>query len=59
MDLAISIIALVVAGLALLIAILSNDTQQHFHARSECNRVIGLDGVERDSWSFTSGIATP
>lgn len=55
MTLTIAIFALLVACLALIITILSSSTQQHFYANSECCRVIGRDGQERDSWSFTSG----
>lgn len=55
MTLAIAIFALFVASLALIITILSTSTQQHYYAYSQCSRVIGRDGQERDSWSFTSG----
>ena len=55
MTLTIAIFSLLVASLALIITILSSSTQQHFYADSQCSRVIGRDGQERDSWSFTSG----
>lgn len=55
MTLTIAIFSLLVASLALVITILSSSTQQHFYAHSQCSRVIGRDGQERDSWSFTSG----
>lgn len=55
MTLTIAIFSLLVASLALIITILSSSTQQHFNAHSQCSRVIGRDGQERDSWSFTSG----
>lgn len=55
MTLTIAIFSLFVASLALIITILSSSTQQHFYAHSQCSRVIGRDGQERDSWSFTSG----
>jgi hypothetical protein len=55
MTLTIAIFSLLVASLALIITILSSSTQQHFYAHSQCSRVIGRDGQERDSWSFTSG----
>ncbi len=55
MTLTIAIFSLLVASLALIITILSSSTQQHFHTHSQCSRVIGRDGQERDSWSFTSG----
>lgn len=54
MTLTIAIFALLVASLALIITILSSSTQQHFYAHSQCSRVIGRDGQERDSWSFSS-----
>lgn len=31
--------------------------QQHFYAYSSCRRVVGTDGQQRESWSFTSGRA--
>ena len=55
MTLTIAILSLLVASLALIITILSSSTQQHFYAHSQCSRVIGRDGQERDYWSFTSG----
>lgn len=55
MAFTIAIFALFVASLALIITILSSSTQQHFYAHSQCSRVIGRDGQERDFWSFTSG----
>lgn len=55
MTLTIAIFALLVASLALIITVLGSSTQQHFYAHSQCSRVIGRDGQERDSWSFTSG----
>jgi hypothetical protein len=32
-------------------------TTQHFYAAIRCSQVIGLDGKERDSYSFDSGRA--
>ncbi len=55
MTLYIAVFALFVASLALIITILSSSTQQHFYAHSQCSRVIGRDGQERDSCSFSSG----
>ncbi len=55
MILYIAVFALFVASLALIITFLSSSTQQHFYAHSQCSRVIGRDGQERDSWSFSSG----
>ncbi len=55
MTLTIAIFALFVASFALIITLLSASTQQHFYAHSQCSRVIGQDGQEHDSWSFTFG----
>ncbi len=55
MTLTVAIFALLVASLALIITVLGSSTQQHFYAHSQCSRIIGRDGQERDSWSFTSG----
>lgn len=55
MTLTIAIFALFVASFALIITIRSASIKQHFYAHSKCSRVIGRDGQERDSWSFTSG----
>lgn len=51
----VSLIALGVSLLALFITITSGSTEQHFYAHSQCSRVLGQDGQERDSWSFSSG----
>lgn len=55
MTLTIAIFALFVASFALIITLLSASTQKQFYAHSQCSRVIGRDGQERDSWSFSSG----
>lgn len=57
MDLLISSLALVVALIALAVTLPSQQTQQHYHAHTECRRVIGHDGRERDQWSFSGGWA--
>ena len=57
MSLVISILALFVALIALAATLASRQTQQHFHAYTDCRRVIGHDGRERDQWSFSGGWA--
>jgi CDP-diacylglycerol pyrophosphatase len=57
MDLLISSLALVVALIALAVTLASQQTQQHYHAHTECRRVIGHDGRKRDKWSFSGGWA--
>lgn len=54
MHLVISSIALVIALAALAVTLASKQTQQHFSAYSECRRVVGHDGQERDEWSFSA-----
>jgi hypothetical protein len=54
MTLTIAIFALLAASLALIVTILGSSTQQHFYVHSQCSRVIGLNGQERDSRSFSS-----
>lgn len=54
MDTIIASIALTVALVALVVILASKQTRQHFHAYSECRRVVGIDGKERDDWSFSA-----
>lgn len=53
----ISSLALVVALISLSVTLASRQTQQHFHVHTECRRVVGHDGRERDQWSFSGGWA--
>ncbi|EIF32001.1 hypothetical protein BCh11DRAFT_07568 [Burkholderia sp. Ch1-1] len=57
MDIVISTAALVIALVALCVTVASRQTRQHFYAYSQCCRVIGPDGQERDQWSFSSSRA--
>lgn len=50
----ISSLALVVAVAALAVTLASSQTQQHFHAYSECRCVVGHDGQKRDEWLFSA-----
>lgn len=54
MDISIASVALAVALVALAVVLASKQTRQHFHAYSECRRVVGMDGKERDDWSFSA-----
>ncbi len=55
MELIISMAALVVALAALIVTLTSQQTRRHFHAYSECRRVVGQGGEELDQWSFSAG----
>jgi len=49
-----AILAVLLAATWVLISIVA---RPHWNAGTSCSRVIGPDGVECDSWSFTAGYA--
>lgn len=49
-----SILALVIAILALAVTLASSSVQQHFSSNESCRRGIDQEGNERDYWSFSA-----
>lgn len=49
-----AILAMLLGAAWMLISIMA---RPHWNASVSCARVIGADGVERDSWSFSAGYA--
>jgi len=50
-------LAILAALLGVAWMLISMMARPHWNASVSCNRVIGHDGVERDSWSFSAGYA--
>jgi hypothetical protein len=56
MQLTYSILAALVIA-AVLCTLISALARPHWNAGVSCSRVVGVDGLERDSWSFHAGYA--
>lgn len=52
-----SIFAIAAVCLGVMWIVLSILARPHWDASVSCQRVLGSDGVERDSWSFSGGYA--